>query len=213
MVMEKLPLTSRQKEILEYLGSHTRDFGYPPTVREICRATGLKSPRSVSQHLQALERKGYIHRGRDKSRAIRFLHRPDSLGPSGSDGILSISLRGRVAAGTASPMLAGDAPAGCLFVDRTLFDNPGNFLMKVEGGCMVDAHILEGDLIVVSPDGAVHSGDVVVARVGGEVSVKRYETRGGSNYLVNQTGSIRLDADGPQTQILGKVVGLIRPSC
>ena len=88
--MEKLPPTIRQKEILDYLGVHTRDYGYPPTVREICRATGLKSPRSVSQHLQALERKGYIHRGRDKSRAIRFLHRPDSLGPHAPDQVVAL---------------------------------------------------------------------------------------------------------------------------
>lgn len=210
--MEKLPLTSRQKEILEYLGSHTRDFGYPPTVREICRATGLKSPRSVSQHLQALERKGYIHRGKDKSRAIRFLHRPDSLGPSGPAGVLSIALRGHVAAG-AAPVATGDGLAVTYLVDRALFDNPENFLMRVEGGCMVDAHILEGDLIVVSPDPSVHSGDVVVARVGGEVTVKRYETRGGVDYLVSQMGPVKIDAGGPHVQILGKVVGLIRPSC
>jgi repressor LexA len=74
--MERLPLTPRQEEILEFLGAYTRDNGYPPTVREICAATGLKSPRSVSQHLQALEKKGYIERGRNKSRAIRFLQDP-----------------------------------------------------------------------------------------------------------------------------------------
>ncbi len=210
--MEKLPLTSRQKEILEYLGSHTRDFGYPPTVREICRATGLKSPRSVSQHLQALERKGYIHRGRDKSRAIRFLHRPDSLGPAAQEGVLSLSLRGRVAAGSALAA-AGEDAAGNYLLDRALFDNPDNFLMRVEGGCMADAHILEGDLIVVAPDPGVQSGDVVVARVDGEVSVKRYETRAGCDYLVSQLGPVRIDAHGPQVQILGKVVGLIRPCC
>jgi repressor LexA len=212
MVMERLPLTSRQKEILEFLGSHTRDFGYPPTVREICRATGLKSPRSVSQHLQALERKGYIHRGRDKSRAIRFLHRPDSLGPVGQEGVLSMSLKGRVAAGSA-PAVAGEDAAGTYLLDRALFDKPDNFLMRVEGGCMADAHILEGDLIVVSPDPSVQSGDVVVARVDGEVSVKRFEIRAGSSYLVSQVGPVRIDGTGPQVEIIGKVVGLIRPCC
>jgi repressor LexA len=209
--MEKLPLTNRQKEILEFLGAHTRDLGYPPTVREICRATGLKSPRSVSQHLQALERKGYIHRGKDKSRAIRFLHRPDSLGPDIADGVVTLSLRGRVAAGR--PVTGTDSPGADYLVDRALFNGPDHFLMKVEGDCMVDAHILEGDLIVVSPEPAVKSGDVVVARVGSEVSVKRYETREGCDYLVSQLGPMKIDSSAPQVQILGRVVGLIRPAC
>ena len=152
--MERLPLTTRQKEILEYLELHTHDYGYPPTVREICRATGLKSPRSVSQHLQALERKSYIHRERDKSRAIRFLHRTESSSSSGS--AVSLPLRGCVAAGPAANA-AGIADASYV-VDRALFAGDGNFLMKVEGACMVDAHILEGDLIVVSPGRAAASG-------------------------------------------------------
>lgn len=209
--MEKLPLTNRQKEILEFLGAHTRDFGYPPTVREICRATGLKSPRSVSQHLQALERKGYIHRGKDKSRAIRFLHRPDSLGPAPTDGVIALSLRGRVAAG--QPVTGTESPGTQYLFDRALFSSPEHFLMKVEGDCMVDAHILEGDLIVVSPDATAQSGDVVVARVGGEISVKRYEVRDGGDYLVSQLGPMRIDADGFHVQILGRVVGLIRQAC
>jgi repressor LexA len=209
--MERLPLTMRQKEILEYLGLHTRDYGYPPTVREICRATGLKSPRSVSQHLQALERKGYIHRGRDKSRAIRFLHRPDSLGASVTDHTVSLPLKGYVAAGlVANGAEVGDASYQ---VDRALFAGDGNFLMKVAGDCMADAHILEGDLIVVSPERAAASGDVVVARIGAEVTVKRYEMRGDTEYLVSQMGPVRIDSKGPEVEILGRVVGLIRLSC
>lgn len=209
--MEKLPLTSRQKEILEYLGSHTKDLGYPPTVREICRATGLRSPRSVSQHLQALERKGYIHRGKDKSRAIRFLHRPDCLGPETGDSVVSLPFRGRVAAGR--PSNAAEPAETNYFVDRALFNGTSNFVMKVDGDCMVDAHILEGDYIVVNPDPAVRSGDVVVARVGSELTVKRYEVRGGGDYLVSTMGPMKIDSKGPQVQILGKVVGLIRPAC
>lgn len=209
--MEKLPLTLRQREILEYMGSFTRDSGYPPTVREICRATGLKSPRSVSQHLQALERKGYIHRGKDKSRAIRFLHRPDSLGSAGADSVVSLPLRGRVAAGPTTA--ANDVPGASYFVDRALFTGSDHFLMKVDGDCMVDAHILEGDFIVVNPDPGVRTGDIVVARVGSEVSVKRYEARGDGAYLVSQAGLMRIDGPGPQVQIVGKVVGLIRPGC
>ena len=207
--MEKLPLTTRQREILEYMGLFTRESGYPPTVREICHATGLKSPRSVSQHLHSLERKGYIHRGRDKSRAIRFLHRPDSLGSAGADAVVALSVRGRVAAGPAT--LANDVDGTSYLVDRTLFAGPDHFLMRVEGDCMVDAHILDGDYLVVSPDPGARTGDVVVARVGSEVSVKRYEQRGDGAYLASQAGFLPVDGPGPHVEIIGRVVGLIRP--
>jgi repressor LexA len=108
------------------------------------------------------------------------------------------------------PASGGDVGDTCYYVDRALFSGEGIFLMKVEGGCMADAHILAGDLIVVSPERAAASGDVVVARVGGEITVKRYETRGGSEYLVSKMGPVPIDATGPPAQILGRVVGLIR---
>jgi repressor LexA len=205
--MEKLPLTTRQREILEYMGSFTRESGYPPTVREICSATGLRSPRSVSQHLQSLERKGYIQRGRDKSRAIRFLERPDSLGTAGADAVVTLPVRGRVAAGPAT--LPNDVEGTSYLVDRTLFAGADDFLMRVDGDCMADAHILNGDYIVVNPGPGVHTGDIVVARVGSEVAVKCYELRGDGAFLVSQTGWVPVD--GPQVEIVGRVVGLIRP--
>jgi len=206
--VEKHPLTSRQREILEYVASFTRDAGYPPTVREIGHATGLRSPRSVSQHLQALERKGFIHRGRDKSRAIRILDRPGSPVSPVRDHVVSLHMRGRAVAGQS--VTRGEMPEASYLVDGALFSGSGNFLMRVEGDCMVDAHILEGDLIVVSPNPTVQSGDVVVARMDGEVSVKRYEARADGNRLVSGAGSTALDAGSSQVQILGKVVGLIR---
>ncbi len=208
--MEKLPLTTRQREILEYMGSFTREAGYPPTVREICSATGLRSPRSVSQHLQSLERKGYIQRGRDKSRAIRFLERPESLGSAGTDAVVSLSVRGRVLAGPATIPPTVDGPS--YLVDRALFAGPDHFLMRVEGDCMADAHILNGDYIVVSPAPEVHTGDIVVARVGSEVAVKCYELRGDGAFLVSQGGWLPVDGPGPQVEIVGRVVGLIRPA-
>jgi repressor LexA len=208
MILDKHPLTNRQQEILEYVASFTRDAGYPPTVREIGRATGLRSPRSVSQHLHALEKKGFIHRGREKSRAIRVLDRPDSpVAPTG-DHVVSLLMRGRVAAGETSGV-AG-APSTSYLVDRSLFEGTGNFLMQVDGDCMEEAHILSGDMIVVSPERTVKNGDVVVARINGETSVKRYETQGNSKRLVSATGSMAMDAS---VQIVGRVVGLIRARC
>ena len=206
-VMEKQPLTSRQKEILDYMESFTVDNGYPPTVREICKATGLKSPRSVSQHLQALERKGYIQRGRDKSRAIRFLHKSVTAGSSGD--IVRLRLLGKVFAGAAAT--AADLPETEFAMDREFAGSDKSFLMKVEGDSMIDAHIVEGDYIVVNPESETAHGDIVVAKIGEETTVKRYEVRDGGVYLVpRNSGHEPIDITTTEARILGKVVGLIR---
>jgi repressor LexA len=205
--LDRHPLTNRQQEILEYVASFTRDAGYPPTVREIGRATGLRSPRSVSQHLHALEKKGFIHRGREKSRAIRVLDRPDSPVAATGDHAVTLLMRGRVTAGETSG--ATHATATSYLVDRALFEGTGNFLMRVDGDCMVDAHILPGDMIVVSPDRAAKHGDVVVARINGDVG-EGYEAEGSVRRLVSDAGPIALDSSA---EIVGRVVGLIRSPC
>jgi len=199
------PLTGRQQEILEYVASFTRDTGYPPTVREIGRATGLRSPRSVSQHLQALERKGFIHRGREKSRAIRVLDRPDSPVPATAAHAVSLLVRGRVVAGQASTSV--EAGGASYLIDRNLFEGTGNYLMRVDGECMLDTHILPRDMIVVSPGATAKNGDVVVARIGDETLVKRYVETDGVRRLVTDRAAVDVDAS---VQIIGCVVGLIR---
>jgi repressor LexA len=208
--MEKQALTSRQKEILEYMESFTQELGYPPTVREICKATGLRSPRSVSQHLQALERKGWIARGRDKSRAIRFLHKPVGLaGTALPENVISLPLKGKSAVGTQM------APDGCdvsYTMDRNLFDGSKDFVMRVEGDCLVGAQIVEGDLVVVDPEVPADDGDIVVAAIGERTAVRRYQLRNGSALLSsgNGTGLIDLSMHPKSVRVLGKVVGLIR---
>lgn len=210
--MEKQALTSRQKEILDYMVSFTHELGYPPTVREICKATGLKSPRSASQHLQALERKGYIERGRDKSRAIRFLHnKPSSAQPSHPDNVVMLPLIGKVTAG--HPTLSSDPRTNSYAVDRGLFNGGKTFLMKVEGKSMINAHIMEGDLVVVDPVPKAADGDVVVATIDNETTVKRYEAKNGGTFLApenDEMSSIDISSTARDVNILGKVVGLIR---
>jgi repressor LexA len=209
--MDRQPLTSRQQEILDYLESFTQRVGYPPTVREICKATGLKSPRSVSQHLQALERKGYIHRGRDKSRAIRFLHKSITAGSAIPDGVVALPVLGKVSAG--QPLTASEAGDLTYLVDRQLVEGDKSFLLKVEGNSMIDAHIMEGDYIVITPEPEAATGDIVVAKVRGEMTVKRYEVRGTGVYLVPQNSGMRpvdVSSLGEDVEIVGKVVGLIR---
>lgn len=209
--MEKQPLTSRQKEILDYMESFTVELGYPPTVREICKATGLRSPRSVSQHLQALERKGYIERGRDKSRAIRFLHKSVvSGGTALPENVISLPLLGKVAAG--HPNVTSDGCEATFSMDRNLFDGGSTFVMRVEGDCLVGAHIMEGDLVVVDPDLAAGDGDVVMAAIGDRTVVKRYQVRDGGALLTSGNGGGHIDlAMHPNgVRVIGKVVGLIR---
>jgi len=205
--MEIQPLTARQKEILDYLEGFTADCGYPPTVREVCAATGLKSPRSVSQHLQALERKGYIKRGRDKSRAIKFLHK---TGRTGAD-LIELQLVGSVAAG--EPVTTTQTSQTTYEVDRRLVDGDKSFIMEVAGTSMIDAHIIAGDYIVVDPEPRTINGDIVVAQIGSETTVKRYESNGQGDFLVPENSGmdrIDLSAQNGDVRILGKVVGLIR---
>lgn len=209
--MERQSLTSRQKEILDFLESSTQRMGYPPTVREICKATGLKSPRSVSQHLQALERKGYIQRGRDKSRAIRFLHKSVVAGSAIPENVVALPVLGKVSAG--QPLTTSEMSDLTFLVDRQLVEGDNSFLLKVEGDSMIDAHIMEGDYIVINPEPEASTGDIVVAKVGGEMTVKRYEVRGTGIYLVPQNSGMRpidMSSLGDDVKIIGKVVGLIR---
>lgn len=205
--MEKQPLTSRQREILDFMEAFTRDSGYPPTVREICAATGLRSPRSVSQHLQALERKGHIRRGREKSRAIQFLGA--TVAPS--DRVAELPLVGTVSAGDPSTMIEENAVK--YYVDREFTDGARSFLMRIEGNSMTGAHMIEGDMIVVNPDRGAEDGDVVVARVGEETTVKRYQQVSGRTYLAPANpnmAAIDITDSGDRVRIVGRVVGVIR---
>jgi repressor LexA len=209
--MERQPLTSRQQEILDYMESSTVELGYPPTVREICKATGLRSPRSVSQHLQALERKGYIERGKDKSRAIRFLHK--HVGPAGMalpENVVSLPLVGKVVGGYLTT--ATDGCEATYTMDRNLFEGTNTFVMRIDGDCLVGAHIMEGDLVVVDPEVEAADGDVVVAAIGDRATVRRYLVRDGGALLSSGNGHGQIDLSMHPTgvRVVGKVVGLIR---
>ena len=205
--MEKQPLTSRQREILDFMMAFTRDSGYPPTVREICAATGLKSPRSVSQHLEALERKGHIRRGREKSRAIQFL----GITLEDPNRVVILPLVGTVSAGDPSAMV--EETTASYYLDREFTDGERSFLMKIEGNSMTGAHIVEGDMIVVNPDRTAESGDVVVARIGEETTVKRYQKVNGRTYLAPANpnmAAIDITDISDRVTIVGRVVGVIR---
>jgi repressor LexA len=167
-------LTERQQQILDLIRSVVVRTGFPPTRAEIARALGFRSPNAAEDHLKALARKGAIELTAGASRGIRLV---DPIEPA-SSGILALLLPlvGRVAAG--SPILAAEHVEREVGVDPGLFTQTPDFLLKVRGMSMRDAGILDGDLLAVKKAVDARNGQIVVARIGEEVTVKRLNRKG-----------------------------------
>ncbi|MBN1672435.1 MAG: repressor LexA [Kiritimatiellae bacterium] len=198
--MPPRPLTTRQRSILEFIGATTRRTGYPPTVREIAARFRIASPRGVSDHLLALEKKGHIRRTAGKSRGIRVL-----TGIAGQ-----IPIVGRIAAGT--PITAVENVEGELDING-LFAGEGLFAVRVEGDSMTGCGICDGDYVIVRKADTVDDGAIGVAYIDGEATVKRI-FRSGKGYRLQPENSnvapIRVDAAGAEFRIGGAVVGVVR---
>jgi repressor LexA len=209
-------LTSRQREIYEYVSRYVDEHGYPPTVREIGEAVGLASPSTVHAHLANLERAGYLRRDPTKPRALELVGRerggePVVLGEARKVRVLP--LLGHIAAG--GPLLADQNVEDRLAVPELLSSGTGEeFLLRVRGDSMVGAGILPGDFAVVRRQQTAQNGEIVVALVGDdeaseEATVKRF---------FREDGRIRLQPENPSlaplypehVQLLGKVVGVFR---
>lgn len=169
------PLTTRQQEVLDLLKRHLETTGMPPTRAEISRELGFKSPNAAEEHLKALSRKGAIEIIPGASRGIRIL---DNSANEEFDGL---SLVGRVAAG--EPILAEQHIEATYRVDADMFKPQADFLLKVYGQSMKDIGILDGDLLAVHSTKDVRNGQIVVARIEDEVTVKRLEKKGSIIYL------------------------------
>jgi repressor LexA len=197
-------LTARQQEIYDYLARHLEEHGYPPTLREICSEFGMRSTRAASDHLLALERKGFIARTRDRSRGIEIIgSRPSASGQS-------VPLVGRIAAG--APLLAVENIAERITLDASLLRGEGNFLLEVQGESMIEEHICPGDYIVVRPQEQAVNGDIVVAMIEDEATVKRFEKKADRVRLLpaNATMDPIVVRNPKDLKIVGKVVGLVR---
>ncbi len=207
-------LTKRQGEILDYLIAYLTDKGYPPTIREIREAFGLRSNRGIVDHLKALERKGYIRRAKGSSRAIEIVREENFRNGDGPvpDGIVRYPVAGRIVAGAPAPPVEekGDG----FLMDSGLFGAGGDFLLEVRGDSMSGDHILEGDLVVVKRARSCENGDTVVAMIDGEATVKRYHREGDRVELKPANPSyepIVFRADGMQDcTLIGIVIGVIR---
>ena len=201
-------LTERQSEILKLIRELTEVSGYPPTRAEIAERMGFRSVNAAEQHLRALERKGAIEIASGASRGIRVREgRPGSrLGR-----LLELPVVGRVAAG--SPILAEEHLQGRYQVDPNLFTPRADYLLRVRGMSMRDAGILEGDLLAVHRTQEARTGQVVVARLADEVTVKRFRRRGHAVQLLPENPDfepIEVDLRNESLVIEGIAVGVIR---
>lgn len=202
------PLTNRQQEVLDLLKRHLETTGMPPTRAEISRELGFKSPNAAEEHLKALARKGAIEIIAGASRGIRILSDIDSA----NDEMEGLPLIGRVAAG--EPILAEQHIEATYSVDASMFKPQADFLLKVYGQSMKDIGILDGDLLAVHSTKDVRNGQVVVARIEDEVTVKRFERKGSIIYLHAENEEFQPIvvnlAEQPNFEIEGIAVGIIR---
>jgi repressor LexA len=201
-------LTERQSEILKLIRELTEVSGYPPTRAEIAERMGFRSVNAAEQHLRALQRKGAIEIASGASRGIRVREGR----PAGRLGrLLELPVVGRVAAG--SPMLAEEHLQGRYQVDPNLFTPRADYLLRVRGMSMRDAGILEGDLLAVHRTQEARTGQVVVARLADEVTVKRFRRRGHAVQLLPENPDfepIEVDVRNEWLGIEGIAVGVIR---
>jgi repressor LexA len=196
-------LTSRQSEILSFIQDFMTETGMPPTRAEIARELGFRSVNAAEEHLRALQRKGVIDLIPGTSRGIQL---KDFLREQ-----LGLPLVGRVAAG--SPILAEEHIEGRYRIDTSLFNPRPHFLLRVQGMSMRDAGILDGDLVAVHRPPEVRNGQIIVARLEDEVTVKRYRQDGRFVWLLPENTEfdpIRIDLREQLMTIEGVVVGLLR---
>ena len=201
-------LTERQAEILRLVRELTEVSGYPPTRAEIAERMGFRSVNAAEQHLRALEKKGAIEISSGASRGIRVR---DARPSSRLGRLLELPVIGRVAAG--APILAEENVQGHYQVDPNLFTPRADYLLRVRGMSMRDAGILEGDLLAVHRTPEARSGQVVVARLADEVTVKRLRRRGHSVQLEAENpefAPIEVDLRRDALTIEGIAVGVIR---
>ncbi len=212
-------LTKRQEQTLDFIRQSIEDRGYPPTLREIGEHMGIRSTNGVNDHLRALERKGYLTREDMKSRALKLVEdqlastqaAPQKLNPD--EDLIEVRVLGRVAAGL--PLYAEENVIDTVRVDRMLVRGGREvFGLRVTGDSMIEAGILSGDYIFVKKQSSADRGDIVVALIGDEATVKYFYPE--RDYVRFQPANSQMApilvraTDFKSTMLLGKVVGVYR---
>ena len=203
----KKELTPTQGRVFNFLKDYLGEKGFPPTLREIASHFGLRGPKAPQKTLNILERKGYIRKIPGGSRTIEILNSPPVLLTQ----ILPIPIIGRVQAG--EPILAVENIEGYINLDRSLVSSEDVFLLRVQGDSMIDAHIQDGDFALVKPQPNAENGEIVVALIEDEATIKR---------IFQKRDLIRFEPANPEMEpiivkkgeknvtIVGKVVGIFR---
>jgi len=204
--MYKRELTRRQEQVLDFIRSEIHRQGYPPSVREIGEAVGLSSSSTVHSHLSALETKGFIRRDPSKPRALEVLDFRDTEAAIDYGRVRAVPLVGQVAAG--EPILAAENIESTMSLPIEMADE-ATFILRVRGDSMIDAGILDGDHIVVRQQTAASNGDIVVAMIEDEATVKRFYREANRIRLQPENATME-PIYATDVQILGKVVALFR---
>ncbi|MBL6714955.1 MAG: repressor LexA [Pseudomonadales bacterium] len=197
-------LTPRQSQVLDVIRSHIEETGYPPTRADIARSLGFRSANAAEEHLKALARKGAIALIPGTSRGLKLLEEP-------TETAVGLPIIGRVAAG--QPILAVEHVEDHSAVPPSFFKPAADFLLRVHGESMRDVGILDGDLLAVAKAETARNGQIVVARVGDEVTVKRYQREGQAVRLVAENpefSPIEVDLAKQDFAIEGLAVGVLR---
>ncbi len=200
-------LTPTQEKVFDFLKEYLAGKGFPPTLREIASHFGLRGPKAPQKTLNILERKGYIHKVPGGSRAIEILAYPSVRLTQ----ILPVPIVGRVQAG--EPILAMENIEGYMNLDRSFASSGDVFLLRVQGDSMIDAHIQDGDFALVKPQPNAENGEIIVALIEDEATIKR---------IFKKRDLIRLEPANPKMEpiivkkgekkvtIVGKVIGIFR---
>ncbi|OBW94669.1 transcriptional repressor LexA [Gallibacterium salpingitidis] len=201
-------LTARQQEVFDFVKQHLEQTGMPPTRAEIAKELGFRSANAAEEHLKALAKKGVIEIVSGTSRGIRLIGENMEVA---NDDEIGLPLIGKVAAG--EPILAAAHIEATYQVDVNMFKPKADFLLKVQGMSMKDIGILDGDLLAVHSTKDVRNGQVVVARINDNVTVKRFERKGDILYLHpenSELSPIIVDLSQEDVEIEGIAVGIIR---
>ncbi len=212
-------LTARQEQTLDFIRQSIQERGYPPTLREIGEYMGIRSTNGVNDHLRALERKGYLRREDMKSRALKLVSGMSNASPVAApvrdedEDMVEVRVLGRVAAGL--PLLAEENVIDTVRVDRMLVRGGREvFGLRVTGDSMIEAGIMSGDYIFVKKQSTAERGDIVVALIGDEATVKYFHPE--RDYVRFQPANAQMApilvraSDFKSTMLLGKVVGVYR---